>query len=355
MEETLRETQRLYAAVSRESWQVYRQTGNLADGYLFDRALIQPAGEIWEPEIAQALDQQTLVTSRDAQRAVAVAPLSVRGETVGALGVYDDAAHPLSHEDLQLVQAVSEQVALALESARLFDQTQRDAEREHTLNRIATAISRSASFNELLPTALDITLEVIGFDCGLATLFDPDTNALQIIVQRDLPAGLSKRLENGLGGTLCEYVFVQGRAMFLEDMHQDAPLDVSGLLAQGLLSYVGIPLLYQDRVLGTLCMFSHTPKPSIEKMDVLLQSIGQQIGVGVTNTRLFEQTQRDAEREHAINRVTSRIRNARSVDEVLSIAAQELRLATRASRSVVEILPDTDQLLGAGNGEGAQA
>ena len=58
---------------------------------------------------------------------------------------------------------------------------------------------------------------------------------------------------------------------------------------------------------------------------------------------MFEQTQRDAEREHTINRVTSRIRNARSVDEVLSIAAQELRLATRASRSVVEILPDDDQ------------
>jgi hypothetical protein len=49
------------------------------------------------------------------------------------------------------------------------------------------------------------------------------------------------------------------------------------------------------------------------------------------------------EREHIINRVTSRIRNARSVDEVLSIAAQELRLATQASRSVVEILPTVDR------------
>jgi PAS domain S-box-containing protein len=356
MEETLRETERLYAAVSHENWQAYRQASKkLGAGYLFDRALIQPADNVWEPEIAQALEQQSPVTARSEQRAVTITPLSVRGAAIGALGVYDDPAHPLSADDLQLIDAVSEQVALALESARLFDQTQRDAEREHTLNRIATAISRSSSVNELLPTALDVTLEVIGYDCGLATLFDTATNTLTIIAQRNLPEGLAKRLEDGLGGTLCEYVFIQGRGTFLEDMRQDAPLDVSGLLAQGLLSYVGIPMIYQDRILGTLCMFSHAPRSLGEKMDVLLQSIGQQIGVGVTNARLFEQTQQAAEREHTINRVTSRIRNARSVDEVLSIAAQELRLATRASRSMVEISPVADQLVNAGDGEGVKA
>jgi GAF domain-containing protein len=178
----------LYAAVSRESWQAYRQTGKLGGGFLFNQAVIQSADQLWEPEIAQALEKQALVTSQAGQRAVAVTPLTVRGEPIGALGVYDDPSRPMTKEDLQLIEAVSEQVALAIESARLFDQNQRDAEREHT-----------------------------------------------------------------------------------------------------------------------------------------------------------------------INRVTSRIRNARSVDEVLTIATQELRLATRATRSVVEILPDSDQTVGTGGGKGAQA
>ena len=79
------------------------------------------------------------------------------------------------------------------------------------------------------------------------------------------------------------------------------------------------------------------------------------MALALESARLFDQTQRDAEREHTINRVTGRIRNARSVDEVLSIAAQELRLATQASRSVVEILPATDQPARTGNGEGVKA
>ena len=153
MAETLRETERLYAAVSRESWQAYRETGSLGAGYLFDRALIQPADNVWEPEIAQALEQQALVTTQSEQRAVAVTPLSIRGESIGVLGVYDDPAHPLSKEDLQLIEAVSEQVALALDSARLFDQTQRDAERERTINRVTGRIRSARSVDEVLSIA----------------------------------------------------------------------------------------------------------------------------------------------------------------------------------------------------------
>lgn len=153
MEETLHETERLYAAVSHESWQAYRQTGNQGAGYLFDQSLIQPADNVWEPEIAQALAQHVLVASRSEQRAVAVTPMSVRGEAIGVLGVYDDPAYPLSAEDLQLIEAVSEQVALALESARLFDQTQRDAEREYTINRVTSRIRNARSVDEVLSIA----------------------------------------------------------------------------------------------------------------------------------------------------------------------------------------------------------
>jgi PAS domain S-box-containing protein len=153
MAETLRETERLYAAVSHEGWQAYRETSQLQAGYLFDRSLVRPADDVWEPEIVQALEQRTLVAARSEQRAVAVAPLAVRGETIGALGVHDDPAQPLSKDDLELIQAVSDQVALALESARLFDQNQRDAEREHTINRVTSRIRNARSVDEVLSIA----------------------------------------------------------------------------------------------------------------------------------------------------------------------------------------------------------
>ena len=149
MAETLRETERLYAAVGHESWQAYRQTGQRGEGYLFNQALLQPADKVWEPEMAQALEQQALITSRSEQRAVAVSPLAVRGEAIGALGVYDDPTHPLSKDDLQLIEAVSEQVALALESARLFDQTQMALADTRALFRFSDLASRETEIKPI--------------------------------------------------------------------------------------------------------------------------------------------------------------------------------------------------------------
>jgi PAS domain S-box-containing protein len=153
MEETLRETERLYAAVSAEGWKAFRQSGQLPQGYLFNRTLLQPAGQIWEPEMAQAVSEEKTIATHGTDRAVAVSPVAVRGAVIGALGVYDDPAHPLPSEDLALIEAVSEQVALALEGARLFEQTQRDADREHTINRITGRIRNARSVEEVLTVA----------------------------------------------------------------------------------------------------------------------------------------------------------------------------------------------------------
>lgn len=153
VEETLRETERLYAAVSAEGWKSFRESSHLPDGYLYDRTLLKPAEDIWEPEIERAAIEERTVATQTAGRAVAVAPMAVRGTVIGALGVYDDPAHPLPPEDVALIEAVSEQVALALESARLFEQTQRDAERERAINRITGRIRSARSVEEVLAVA----------------------------------------------------------------------------------------------------------------------------------------------------------------------------------------------------------
>jgi len=163
-EERLRELTTLYRATSREGWQAFRQTAELPSGYLFDHAVIQPAEDLWMPEIARAVEQQALVSPASSRVAVskaqespnggaAVAPLSVRGEVVGALGVYDDPQHPMSSDDLALVESVSEQVALALDSARLYEQTQARARREQTLREI-TARVRSSTDPDAVMRAL---------------------------------------------------------------------------------------------------------------------------------------------------------------------------------------------------------
>ncbi len=123
MEESLAELERLYRVATREGWEDLRQQVGRA-GYRFDQMDVHPADDYWRPEIGQAVKQGVLVSSQSAEQPAVAAPLSVRGEVFGALGIEDSAEQPLSRDELALLEAVTEQVAQALESARLFEQTQ---------------------------------------------------------------------------------------------------------------------------------------------------------------------------------------------------------------------------------------
>jgi PAS domain S-box-containing protein len=122
MQERLNELNKLYAETARGGWANYRATNKLPAGYVFDRTEIHPSETVWVNEIEQAILQKNLVPAASADSA-AVAPLAVRGEVIGALGIYDDPQRKLTEADLSLIEQVSDQVALALESARLFEQT----------------------------------------------------------------------------------------------------------------------------------------------------------------------------------------------------------------------------------------
>ncbi|RPJ23813.1 MAG: GAF domain-containing protein, partial [Chloroflexi bacterium] len=108
MAEQLQEINRLYRAMSHEGWQTYREGQNAATGFMFHQGSIKPVEEY---ELTDELFAK-------------VALVVPGGEVIGSLSVADDEQHPLSVQEQDFVQQVSEQLSLALESARLFEQTE---------------------------------------------------------------------------------------------------------------------------------------------------------------------------------------------------------------------------------------
>ena len=128
MAERLEEVNRLNRAMSREGWRTYRETTDIPAGFMFDQGRLEPVK-------ATGL----------AAELFANVPLTVPGgDVIGTLAVADDPQHPFSLEDQTFLQQISDQVASALESARLFEQTQ-------------SALSDSKEAQELIRTVIDST------------------------------------------------------------------------------------------------------------------------------------------------------------------------------------------------------
>ena len=84
-----------------------------------------------------------------------VVPISLRGQMMGALGVHETGGQRAwTQDEIALVEAVADQMALAIENARLLNETQQRAEREQALSEVTTRFTRSLDIDTLLQTAV---------------------------------------------------------------------------------------------------------------------------------------------------------------------------------------------------------
>ena len=101
-------------------------------------------------------------TGKDGRQTFLAAPIVVRNEVVGVLGVEPENSREWTQDDLQMLQSIAERTALAIENARLYIQAQRAAERESLINEIASRLQRAPSLAMLLETATHELAEALG-------------------------------------------------------------------------------------------------------------------------------------------------------------------------------------------------
>jgi GAF domain-containing protein/HAMP domain-containing protein len=89
-------------------------------------------------------------------------PITLRGETIALLVVQLPPEQSWNQEQINLVNAVADRVALAVENARLFEETTRRAARERTVADIATKIRSTTDPQTMLATTIEELKKVLG-------------------------------------------------------------------------------------------------------------------------------------------------------------------------------------------------
>jgi GAF domain-containing protein len=91
-----------------------------------------------------------------------IVPIQLRGETIGRLSVKVPKDSRLSQDQMDLIQAVADHLALSTENARLFDETNRRAERERIVTEITSKIRSTNNPEEMISVALKELKSALG-------------------------------------------------------------------------------------------------------------------------------------------------------------------------------------------------
>jgi GAF domain-containing protein/HAMP domain-containing protein len=216
-------------------------------------------------------------------------PLKAAGITIGALDIQSTETNAFSNEDVKVLSTLADQVSLAIQNTRLFDQTQKSlAESESVYRQSIRETWRR------LPQEQKLT----GFRYNATGV-----RALDIIKP-------SKQTDDS-----------KENSFAINKERQE----------------VSVPIILRGETIGTLSV--QVPKSEhigTDQVD-LIKAVAERVALSAENARLFEETTRRAEREHLVSDITTKIRSTNDPQEMIKTAVEELKRALGATR--VEIVP----------------
>lgn len=151
VQEGLAAERRAYGDLTHAAWQQLLQSApNL--GYLSDRRATRPAGNVWRPEMQSALDTGKIVAG-ESGAALAI-PLRVREQVVGVIDGRKKDGTAWLPEEITLLQSLVDQLNVAVESARLYEESQRRAMRERLVAEVSGRLRASRDVEAVLQATI---------------------------------------------------------------------------------------------------------------------------------------------------------------------------------------------------------
>jgi GAF domain-containing protein len=152
----VREISLLAGESVQSAWEQVR--GGKSIGYYYDQLQVLSGNEVLPAKISEELLAEksvAYVTSEDIPRARLIAPIILRGNTIGVIGYEDsDSDHKWQETEKTLLEAIASRVSLALENTRLVAEAQERAERERALGQVAARIRETLDVDAVLRTAV---------------------------------------------------------------------------------------------------------------------------------------------------------------------------------------------------------
>ena len=224
----------------------------------------------------------------------------IAGETaIGIVNVSDHKPNAYSDADERLLTTIASSMGVALENARLFDETKRllaETEQRNAelavINEIGEALASQLDFDAIIEAVGRRVFSIFNVDTGIVSLYDPVSESTNFAYAVDLGTRVTDVPGNVALNGLTTPVVKGRRAVRLNNREELAAVGavVYGTVAGE--SWLGVPILAGDRVLGLIGLDRFSPNGFSEADERLLSTIASSLGVALENARLFDETKR---------------------------------------------------------------
>ncbi len=270
----------LKAANSEGGWRMLAKGHKLRVG---EQGIVGYVSGTKRPRIQQQVGQDSLYYNNPdlprTQSEMAL-PLNIGGELIGVLDIQSTIETAFDEEDISVLQVLADEVAIAINNTRLFEQLEESLEAER---RIYGELTQEAwtSIQQQAKHELNIKSDKTGVHLVSDEILPESKQAIR----------MKSTIQPGLDEDEQKY------PLFI-------PVKVHGDIVIAVLE------TYKPMDAG----------PWLPQEVEVLEAIGEQLGIALENARLYEETQRLAQRERISSDVATKIWSSTNIDTILQTA-----------------------------------
>jgi sigma-B regulation protein RsbU (phosphoserine phosphatase) len=239
--------------------------------------------------VADARSDPRYINALESVKSELAVPLLFKGKCVGVLDIQSRELNAFTREEQIILSLLATRLALAIENARLFERTRRQADTLLLLHEMARQTSELLDPAEVMQRAAELVKQVIDYQILSILLLDPDQQVFRHMINvkfgRNVPEPALVPAGRGIVGMAAD----QRRPIVVADVTENPhyiPVNPETR------SELAVPLIVKNRVIGVLDLQSAQPDYFTADHSQALSILSAHLAVAIENARLYERVSR---------------------------------------------------------------
>jgi len=307
----------------------------------------------------------SVIPGTDRSKSLVMVPIMLGNEAKGLILLENyEKEDAFSESDIRLLTTVANSMSVALENARLFNETNRllgETQQRNTelsiINTIQDGMVKEMSFDGVINLVGNKLQEVLNYkDIGIR-IYDTETNLVHFPYEYE--HGVKLKIDPMPPGTISGYV-LESKKMLLVRKNDQETFEKLGFKGTSVIpgtdrskSLLAVPLVTGNEARGLFIIENYEKEDAFDESDVrLLTTLANSMSVALENARLFNETLRllDESKKRAaelgtVNSISQAIAGHLEINKLINLVGDKVRDLFNANIVYVALLDKEKEII----------